>query len=65
VTPFNKGMKMALARVQLIEAGPQLLASFPERLRRRAERRLKRMGFELFLNRAVAAVQGHELQLGD
>jgi NADH dehydrogenase len=42
-----------------------LLASFPERLRRRAERRLKRMGVELFLNRAVAAVQGHELQLGD
>ena len=37
-------LNMAQARVLLIEAGPQLLASFPERLRRRAERRLERMG---------------------
>jgi NADH dehydrogenase len=41
------------ARVLLVEAGPRLLASFPERLSAYAQRALERLGVEVALGRAV------------
>ena len=45
------------ARIILVEAGPRLLASFPERLARRAEHDLAALGVEVRLNAAVETVE--------
>ena len=45
-----------LARVILLEAGPRILASFPEDLARRAERELMRLGVEVRKNGRVEEV---------
>jgi NADH dehydrogenase len=44
------------ARVLLVEASDRILASFPERLQRKARQRLEKMGVEVKLRTAVAAV---------
>jgi NADH dehydrogenase len=44
------------ARIVLVEAGPRVLAGFPERLARFAERSLQRMGVELRLNAPIDAI---------
>jgi NADH:ubiquinone reductase (H+-translocating) len=44
------------ARILLVEAGPRVLAGFPDRLSRFAERALARMGVELLLNTPIRAV---------
>jgi NADH:quinone reductase (non-electrogenic) len=44
------------ARILLVEAGPHVLAGFPDRLSRFAERALARMGVELLLNTPIRAV---------
>jgi NADH:ubiquinone reductase (H+-translocating) len=49
-------IKAAEARVILCDAGPRLLASFPEPLSRYAASRLQRLGVELRLNAAVEQV---------
>jgi NADH:ubiquinone reductase (H+-translocating) len=51
-------LDVAQARVLLIEAGDRILASFPERLQRSARKRLEKMGVEVKLRTAVAAVDG-------
>lgn len=43
-------------RVLLIEAGPRILAAFPENLTRYAEAQLKKMGVELMIGQRVDAV---------
>src|SRR3954469_19534362 len=43
------------ARVVLVEAGPRLLASFPERLSAEARRALERLGVEVLLGAPVTA----------
>ena len=48
----------ARARVVLCDAGPRVLASFPEKLSAYAARRLQRLGVELRLNAAVERVDG-------
>lgn len=45
-----------LSRVVLVEAGPRLLASFPERLSECARRSLGKLGVEVRLNERVVAV---------
>ena len=52
----------ARARVQLIEAGPRLLASFPARLSERAAAQLRKLGVELLTGAPVQAIddQGYE-----
>ncbi|MBK9712338.1 MAG: NAD(P)/FAD-dependent oxidoreductase [Kouleothrix sp.] len=53
------------ARVLLIEGSPQLLASFPPRLQRRARQRLERMGVQILLGKTVAAVEQRQVTLKD
>jgi NADH dehydrogenase len=49
-------LDVSLARVLLVEASDRILASFPERLQRKARQRLEKMGVEVRLRTAVAAV---------
>jgi NADH dehydrogenase len=53
------------ARVLLVEASAHILDSFPERLRRSAQRRLEQMGVEVLLNRRVAQVAGDVVTFAD
>jgi NADH:ubiquinone reductase (H+-translocating) len=47
------------ARILLIEAGPRVLAGFPDRLAHFAERTLVHMGVELLMNTPISAVDAH------
>jgi NADH dehydrogenase len=49
-------LDVSLARVLLVEASDRILSSFPERLQRKAHKRLEKMGVEVRLRTAVAAV---------
>ncbi|HZX81615.1 MAG TPA: NAD(P)/FAD-dependent oxidoreductase [Lysobacter sp.] len=55
----------ARARVRLIEAGPRVLASFPEDLSARARAQLERLGVEVVTGRAVTAITDDGYALGD
>jgi NADH dehydrogenase len=55
----------ATARIVLVEAGPRLLASFPERLSAVAARALTRLGVELRLGAAVTGCDAGGVRLGD
>ena len=48
----------ARARVQLIEAGPRVLASFPPQLSERAAAQLRKLGVELLTGAPVQAIDG-------
>jgi NADH dehydrogenase len=52
------------AHVILLDAGPRLLGSYPERLQRRAARGLERLGVDVRLNAMVTGVDDHGLDLG-
>jgi NADH dehydrogenase len=58
-------LDVSQARVLLIEAGERVLATFPEKLQRRARQRLERMGVEVRLKSAVASVAGDSIQFKD
>jgi NADH dehydrogenase len=58
-------LNVAQARVLLVEAGDRILASFPERLQRSARKRLEKMGVEIKLGAAVAAVDGDTVTFKD
>lgn len=58
-------LDVAQARVLLVEAGDRILASFPERLQRSARKRLEKMGVEVKLRTAVAAVDGDTVTFKD
>jgi NADH:quinone reductase (non-electrogenic) len=58
-------LDVAQARVLLVEAGDRILASFPERLQRSARKRLEKMGVEVKLSTAVAAVDGDTVTFKD
>src|SRR5438046_1780016 len=45
-----KSVATTEAKILLIEAGPQVLASFAPRLQRYTQRRLQKMGVEVWLN---------------
>jgi NADH:ubiquinone reductase (H+-translocating) len=53
------------ARVLLIEAGPRVLASFPEALSVKAQEQLARLGVEVRTGLPVTAIDAEGLHLGD
>ena len=53
------------ARVLLLEAGPRVLATFPESLSARASRQLERLGVEVRCGRPVNAIDAQGVSLGD
>lgn len=52
------------ARIILVEAGPSILASFPQKLRLTAERSLARLHVEVRKNAAVSHVDADAVQVG-
>lgn len=54
----------AEARVRLIEAGPRVLASFPESLSARARRQLERLGVEVHTGAPVTMIDAEGYELG-
>ena len=52
------------ARVLLLEAGPRVLATFPESLSARASRQLERLGVEVRCGRPVSAIDAQGVSLG-
>ena len=55
----------AQARVRLIEAGPRVLASFPEALSTKARAQLERLGVEVATGVPVSAITAEGYRLGD
>jgi NADH dehydrogenase len=53
------------AKVHLIEAGPRILASFPEDLARRAVDQLRELGVEVRTGQRVTAIEPGWVHLGD
>ena len=53
------------ARVLLLEAGPQVLSTFPEALSEKARRQLARLGVEVRTGVPVAAIDDTGVQLGE
>jgi NADH dehydrogenase len=58
-------LDISQARVLLVEASDRILASFPERLQRSARKRLEKMGVEVKLRTAVAAVEAAHVRFKD
>ncbi|WP_031373240.1 NAD(P)/FAD-dependent oxidoreductase [Lysobacter antibioticus] len=54
----------AQARVRLIEAGPRVLANFPESLSEKARAQLQRLGVEVATGTPVAEIDGRGYRLG-
>ena len=54
-----------MARVLLLEAGPRVLASFPESLSEKARTQLQKLGVEVRTGVPVAAIDGEGVQLGE
>jgi len=54
----------AKTRVLLVEAGPSILSSYPEDLRRSAVRQLERLGVEVRTNSPVTDVRSGEVRIG-
>ena len=55
----------ASARVRLVEAGPRVLASFPEELSDKARRQLERLGVEVSTGVPVTAIDDRGYRLGE
>ncbi|HEY0503587.1 MAG TPA: NAD(P)/FAD-dependent oxidoreductase, partial [Lysobacter sp.] len=53
------------AKVRLLEAGPRVLASFPESLSEKARRQLERLGVEVVTGTPVNAIDANGYVLGD
>ena len=53
------------AKIRLVEAGPRVLASFPESLSQKAQRQLEKLGVEVVLGAAVSAVSSEGYAVGD
>lgn len=53
------------ARVLLLEAGPRVLASFPESLSEKARTQLQKLGVEVRTGVPVAAIDGEGVKLGE
>ena len=52
------------AKVRLIEAGPRVLAAFPEDLSRKAHAQLTKLGVEVLLGKPVEAIDEDGVQVG-
>ncbi len=55
----------AQARVRLIEAGPRVLAAFPDDLSAKAKRQLEKLGVDVALGTPVKEINADGYQLGD
>ncbi|MEN4904240.1 NAD(P)/FAD-dependent oxidoreductase [Luteimonas sp. TWI1416] len=55
----------ALAKVRLIEAGPRVLASFPEDLSAKARRQLEKLGVEVLTGEPVAQIDADGYRIGE
>ena len=55
----------AKTRVLLVEAGPSILNSYPEDLRRSAVRQLEHLGVEVHTNSAVSDVRSGQVRIGN
>ncbi|MCI4568119.1 NAD(P)/FAD-dependent oxidoreductase [Lysobacter sp. CFH 32150] len=55
----------AEAKVRLLEAGPRVLASFPESLSIKAQRQLEKLGVEVVTGTPVSAIDARGYRLGD
>ena len=55
----------SLARVRLIEAGPRVLAAFPETLSEKARKQLQHLGVEVVLGTPVKDISAEGYTLGD
>ena len=53
------------ARVRLIEAGPRVLASFPDALSEKARRQLEKLGVDVSTGTPVSDITGEGYRLGD
>jgi NADH:ubiquinone reductase (H+-translocating) len=53
------------ARIILAEAGPRILATFPEELSRKAQTRLESVGVEVRLGQPVKAIDDEHVVIGD
>jgi NADH dehydrogenase len=53
------------ARVLLIEAGPTILSSFPDDLRKSGHEQLEHLGVEIIENTRVTGIDGRGVSLGD
>jgi len=53
------------ARVILVEAGPRVLAAYPEDLSHSAEQQLKQLGVEVMLNAMVTGIGPDYIQIGE
>jgi NADH dehydrogenase len=54
-----RSIDTARARIVLVEAGPSILAAFPEKLRDAARRSLKRLGIEVLEGVRVTGIDAH------
>jgi NADH:ubiquinone reductase (H+-translocating) len=63
--PDYRAIDTRHARISLLEAGPRLLAEFPEPLRIRAARELAELGVDVWLRARVTGVDDEGLDLGD
>jgi NADH dehydrogenase len=53
------------ARVVLIEAGPRILAAYPEELSRKAQEQLETLGVQVWTGAKVTAVEAGSVQVGE
>jgi NADH:quinone reductase (non-electrogenic) len=60
-----RSIDTARARIVLVEAGPTILPTFPEKLRNAARRSLERLGIEVREGTAVTAVDAHGVMAGN
>ena len=60
-----RNLDPAQARVRLVEAGPRVLAAFPEALSEKARRQLERLGVEVSLDTPVKDITEDGYALGD
>jgi NADH dehydrogenase len=63
--PDYRAIDTAEASVALLEVGSELLADFPQPLRRRAARDLERLGVDVHVGTAAAALDADGLDLAD
>ena len=54
-----------LAHIVLVEAGPRMLAAFPEKLAAKAQRAVEKLGVEVRLYTAVTNIDGDGVTMGD
>jgi NADH:quinone reductase (non-electrogenic) len=59
IAPEYRHIDTRSARILLFEAGPRLLAAFPERLARKAQAELQRKGVEVYTSTAVSDVDAN------